>query len=116
MDILDGGDGLINPTGLVLDVPNGKLYWADRSHRTIKSCQTWMAQVFKNCQIIQMMGSILPEGIALDLSNNKMYWADRGAAKIQRSDINGNNLETIVDGSHGFLIFPWRVVFGFGKQ
>ena len=37
-----------------------------------------------------------PRGIALDISGGKMYWVDNGADKIQRSNLDGSNIEDVI--------------------
>ena len=38
-----------------------------------------------------------PQGIALDVAAGKMYWTDFVAHKIQRANLDGSNVETLVD-------------------
>lgn len=37
-----------------------------------------------------------PDGLALDMVYRKMYWADSSASVIQRADLSGKNVETLV--------------------
>ena len=37
-----------------------------------------------------------PFGIALDVDNGRIYWTDRSADKIQRSNLDGSNVEDLV--------------------
>lgn len=41
-------------------------------------------------------GLTSPVDIALDIQNEKMYWSDDGTDKIQRSNLNGSNIEDII--------------------
>jgi sugar lactone lactonase YvrE len=36
-----------------------------------------------------------PDEIALDIAGGKMYWTDRPRGAIQRSDLDGSNIETL---------------------
>ena len=40
-----------------------------------------------------------PHGIALDVAGGKMYWTDDSGNKIQRANLNGSNIETLI--AHG---------------
>ena len=42
-----------------------------------------------------------PMGIALDLTAAKMYWADNFNGKIQRADLDGQNIEDVTESGSG---------------
>ena len=42
-----------------------------------------------------------PRGIALDVVGGKMYWTDWSENRVKRSDLNGSNVETLLDKSSG---------------
>ena len=42
-----------------------------------------------------------PHGIALDVAGGKMYWTDDSADKIQRANLDGSNIETLIALGYG---------------
>jgi DNA-binding beta-propeller fold protein YncE len=39
----------------------------------------------------------VPNGIAIDPGNGKMYWGDTGTRKLQRSNLDGSNIEDLIE-------------------
>lgn len=39
-----------------------------------------------------------PRGVAVDVRGGKVYWTDRAAGRVQRSNLNGSNVQTLVSG------------------
>ena len=93
---LDGSDiedivtHLKSPRGIALDIPNGKMYWADLGAGKIQRANLDGSDVE---DIIT--GLLGPNGIALDLDGNKIYWADEFNGKIQYANLDGSNLKTL---------------------
>ena len=85
-----------DPSGLVLDVARGKMYWTDK----------WASLPFQSgLRRANLDGSnietlILPGGapsdLALDVGEGKMYWVRD--PNIQRANLDGSNIETLVTG------------------
>ena len=48
-----------------------------------------------------------PKGIELDVASGKMYWVDAEAQKVQRANLNGTNIEDLVD--VGGRSVPWGI-------
>lgn len=75
----------------------GKIYWTE-------TAWNWRSNIGKirranlNGTAAEdlVTGLLGPVDIALDLQNRKMYWTDRFAEKIQRSNLDGTNVEVIV--------------------
>jgi hypothetical protein len=42
-----------------------------------------------------------PKQLHLDKKNRKLYWSDREGMRVMRSNLDGSNLETLVDSSQG---------------
>jgi low density lipoprotein receptor-related protein 5/6 len=86
-----------NPSGLAIDPVNNELYWSDhvydRIHKTDLDTNVTTVMV--------SAGLTNPFGLALDLEAGKLYWADTGIGspgKIQRSNLDGTNVEDLVTG------------------
>ena len=79
------------PSGIALDMDNGKMYWA-ASNTDDRS----IFQVDINSNNIQEVFTVnggKPHDIALDVQGDKMYWTDGARDSIWRADLQGNNFE-----------------------
>ena len=85
--------GLKSPSGIALDVVEGKMYWTDRSTSKIQRAN------FDGTHVEDLVPTGLlstPSGIALDVVEGKMYWTDQGTSKIQRANFDGTHVEDLV--------------------
>ena len=94
--------GLNSPHGIALDVAAEKMYWTNYGEDLIQRANLDGSNVE---DIVS--GLHIPMGIALDVAAEKMYWVDQGRdnrsgnmsiGKIQRANLNGSNLEDLVEG------------------
>jgi len=69
-----------------------KIYWTDRGDFTINRSNLDGSE--RELLLGPFIGAV--EDIVFDLENGKMYWAEW--VRIRRSDLNGENLETLVTG------------------
>ncbi len=85
----------ISPIGLAQDLVGGKMYWTEngQNNRSIRRAN------LDGTGIENLVTGVLgnPLGIALDLNEGKMYWADHGYGRIQRANLDGSQIETILD-------------------
>jgi len=51
--------------------------------------------------IVPPSGTFTPKQIQLDKVNGKLYWSDREGMRVMRSNLDGSNVETLVDTSQG---------------
>ena len=81
------------------------MYWADTGANKIQRASLDGS----NLQDLVPAGSGRPVGIALDIAGGKMYWTDRnkadetdptGRSSIQRANLDGTNIETLVLGGN----------------
>ena len=98
--------GLEGPRGIAVDAAGGKMYWTDYDAGRIQRANLDGS----NVQTIVTRGLESPNGIALDVAGGKMYWTDYGetgvgarfgAEKIQRANLDGSNIETLVTRAQG---------------
>ena len=63
-------------------------------------------------QIVSGLSS--PAGIAVDYNSRKLFWADYGTYKIQSSDLDGRNVQTVarVSKPYGIAVYETRLYFG----
>ncbi len=77
-----------------LDLTADKMYWPDND-TAIRS-----ANLDGSGILSVLTGKPSPYGIALDVAGGKIYWTNQtGNPKIQRSNLDGSNVETVLPGS-----------------
>jgi len=82
--------GLARPSGIEVDMTNGKIYWSDISLNKILKADLDGSNVED-----VISGISNPIEIALDISGGKVYWSS--GFTVHRADLDGNNEETIAD-------------------
>lgn len=88
-DVEDLVTGLGQPSGVSLDLENGKMYWPDFTAGKIQR-----SNLDGSCVEDLITGLVEPSLIALDLAAKNMYWGVSG--KMQRSNLDGSNVEELV--------------------
>ena len=51
--------------------------------------------------IVPQGGTFTPKQLQLETTSRKLYWCDREGMRVMRVNLDGSNIETIVDTSHG---------------
>jgi hypothetical protein len=51
--------------------------------------------------IVRPGDTFTPKQLQLDEKNRKLYWCDREGMRVMRANVDGSNLETLVDTSEG---------------
>ena len=102
--------GLADPRGIALDVGSGKVYWTNlgtynANIRTGEKIQRANLDG-SNVETLVTTGAGVSQSIALDVGSGKMYWTDLGTynlsarryedGKIQRANLDGSNVETLI--------------------
>ena len=116
-NVEDVATGLEWPTGIAIDVVSRKIYWADSPpNANPLRGKIQRADLDGNNVNVEDVDvatrSAVITGIALDVVSRKIYWADSllvpnsRTGKIQRADLDGNNVEEIATG----LAFPTDIV------
>ncbi|MHC4088344.1 MAG: hypothetical protein ACYSWZ_18870 [Planctomycetota bacterium] len=85
--------------GLALDLKNHELYATSWSSGDIIA-GPMEGGTIRSIRYLVSTGilSMGPEAIALDVKGNKMYWAHSGDGIIQRANLDGSHVETLVSG------------------
>ncbi|MFW6200387.1 MAG: hypothetical protein ACOC8K_07440, partial [Gemmatimonadota bacterium] len=94
--------GLDGPDGLSLDPVNDRIYWTNMSRGPSGSVQRARLDgtpIEGDPEYLIPKGDIVTgKEIELDLEGGRMYWADRDAPRIQRANLDGTGLETVLSG------------------
>jgi hypothetical protein len=79
------------PRAMALDVPAGKMYWADFNLGRIRRAN------LNGTAPEDILSSLNgPVGLRLDLAGGKMYWTEANARTIKRANLNGSGAELLL--------------------
>ena len=91
------------PDGIVVDVAAGHIYWTNMGIPTANDGSIECANLDGSnvTHIVPPGGTFTPKQLQLDKKNRKLYWCDREGMRIMRANLDGSNIETLVDTSEG---------------
>jgi len=91
------------PDGIAVDVEAGHIYWTNMGvpNRNDGSIERADLDGRNRKTIIPQGGTFTPKQLQLDKENAKLYWCDREGMRVMRANLDGSNIETLVDTSHG---------------
>jgi hypothetical protein len=105
----DGSDertiaaGCRHPDGIAVDVEAGQIYWTDmgvpdRNDGYIERCDL---DGGNRTVVVPEGKTFTPKQIHLDKKNRKLYWCDREGMRVMRSNLDGSDIETLVESGRG---------------
>jgi hypothetical protein len=105
----DGSDlrvivtGCRHPDGIVVDVESGHIYWTDMGvpHLNDGCIERADLDGQNRKMIIPEGGTFTPKQLYLDKKNGKLYWSDREGMRVMRSNLEGSNIEALVQAGQG---------------
>ena len=91
------------PDGVVVDVEAGHIYWTNMGvpSRNDGSIERADLDGQNRKTIVPEGQTFTPKQLHLDKRNRKLYWSDREGMRVMRSNLDGSQLETLVDSSQG---------------
>src|SRR5947207_295888 len=91
------------PDGITVDVEAGHIYWTNMGvpNRNDGSIERADLDGRNRKTIIPQGGTFTPKQLQLDKENGKLYWCDREGMRVMRANLDGSNIETLIDSSHG---------------
>jgi hypothetical protein len=92
------------PDGIVIDVGAGHIYWTNMgSSPSVNDGSIERADIDgKNRKVIVPRGATFtPKQIQLDQKNGKLYWCDREGMRVMRANLDGSQVETLIETGRG---------------
>lgn len=105
----DGSDRRIiatdcpHPDGVVVDVAAGHVYWTNMGVPNFNDGSIERADIDGTNRrfIVAPGGAFTPKQLHLDKANGKLYWSDREGMRVMRSNLDGFQIETLVQTGEG---------------
>ncbi len=91
------------PDGIVVDVEAGHIYWTNMGVPNLNDGSIERADIDgKNRKVIVAQGATFtPKQMHLDKNNGKLHWCDREGMRVMRSNLDGSQVETLVEAGRG---------------
>src|SRR5256884_351383 len=91
------------PDGVVVDAEAGHIYWTNMGvpSRNDGSIERADLDGQNRTTIVPEGATFTPKQLHLDKENGKLYWCDREGMRVMRANLDGSQIETLVDTSKG---------------
>ena len=105
----DGSDrktivtGCRMPDGIAVDAQAGHIYWTNMGVLNLNDGSIERADLDGRNRkvIVPEGGTFTPKQVHLDKQNGKLYWCDREGMRVMRANIDGSQVETLVETGRG---------------
>jgi hypothetical protein len=91
------------PDGLAVDLAAGHIYWTNMGvpHRNDGSIERADLDGGNRRFIIPEGGTFTPKQLHLEKKSGKLYWSDREGMRVMRANLDGSQVETLVQTGEG---------------
>ncbi|HUE34700.1 MAG TPA: 3-hydroxyacyl-CoA dehydrogenase [Mycobacterium sp.] len=90
------------PDGVAVDVAAGHIYWTNMGVPSANdgSIERVDLDGGNRTTIVPSGGTYTPKQLHFDAAGRKLYWGDREGMRVMRCDLDGSNVETLVQTGH----------------
>ena len=91
------------PDGLVVDSAPRHMYWTNMGNLKANDGSILRSDLDgKNIStVVAPGGTFTPKQLQIEKKTGKLYWCDREGMRVMRANLDGSNIETLVDTSEG---------------
>src|SRR4051812_37464090 len=91
------------PDGLAVDAAAGHLYWTNMGNLKANNGTIFRSDLDGSnlTTIVPPGGTFTPKQLQIEQTTRKLYWCDREGMRVMRADLDGSDVETLVDTSQG---------------
>jgi hypothetical protein len=91
------------PDGIVVDKEAGHVYWTEMGVPSAEDGSIERADLDggNHVTIVPNGKTFTPKQLQLDKRNGRLYWCDREGMRVMRSNLDGSNIETLVQTGQG---------------
>jgi DNA-binding beta-propeller fold protein YncE len=91
------------PDGIVVDTESKKIYWTNMGNVSANDGTIERSDLDGGnlTTIVPKAGTWTPKQLKLDAKHGKLYWSDREGMRIMRANLDGSNIETLVETAQG---------------
>jgi hypothetical protein len=91
------------PDGIVVDAQAGHIYWTNMGIPNLDDGSIERANLDgENRKVIDPQGvTHTPKQLHLDKENGKLYWGDREGMRVMRANLDGSQVETLIETGRG---------------